>query len=68
MAVHILCKYLGYPKIFPFMWLPTGRCTLVFFLFIFLILSSKVHAVAINDLQYREGKMAMMSEMSQKWA
>ena len=31
-----------------------------------LFLPSKVHADAINDLQYSKGKMATMSEMSLK--
>ena len=33
---------------------------------VFLFLPSKVHADAINDLQYCKGKMATMSEMSLK--
>ena len=32
----------------------------------FLIVPSKAHADAINDLQYRGGKITMMSEMSLK--
>ena len=35
-------------------------------LFLFLFLPSKVYADAINNLQYRGGKMATMSEMSLK--
>ena len=36
----------------------------VYFGGFFFILPSKLHADAINDLQYRVGKMATMSEMS----
>ena len=56
-----MCKYLGYTTM-CFLFEATNLTVYFFILF----LCSKVHADAINELHYCGGKMAIMSEMSQK--
>ena len=59
MALHITCQYLISTTMFPFWGYQLDGV-----LFWYLLLTSKVLADAINDLQYRRGKMATMSKMS----
>ena len=62
MALYITCTYLGDPKSFLFL---ANNLTVDFVGF--LLLPSKIHADAINDLQYCGAKMAMKSEMFVKY-
>ena len=58
MALNMTCKDLGYPKSFLFV-----VTNLIVDFVGFLLLPSKIHADAINDMQYCEAKMATKSEM-----
>ena len=62
MALHKICKYLLYPKMFPFCgYQLDGK------LFWFLLLPGKVFADVINGLQYCVAKMQTKSEMYAKY-